>query len=54
MENKNKLKACNSCQLPETYETIEFNNSGSCNICENTTIKKEKINWDFRKKQLDK
>ncbi|MDA8533236.1 N-acetyl sugar amidotransferase [Candidatus Pelagibacter bacterium] len=47
------MKQCNKCNLPETYETIEFNKTGSCNICENTTFKKKKINWELRKKKLD-
>ena len=32
--SKNKLVKCSNCQLPETYETIEFDKAGSCNICE--------------------
>ena len=47
------MKKCNKCNLPETYETIEFNDAGSCNVCENTDFKK-KIDWVSRKKQLDK
>ena len=35
MKNKNNLKKFNSCQFPETYETIEFNNKGGSNIYEN-------------------
>ena len=27
------LKKCVKCGLPETYETIEFNNHDVCNIC---------------------
>ena len=38
--------------LPETYETIEFNNSG-CNLCHEVNTKKENINWEKRKKDLD-
>lgn len=53
MENKNKLKSCNNCQLPETYETIEFNNGGICNICDDRKFKDNKIDWKKRKKMLD-
>ena len=54
MENKNKLKSCNSCQLPETYETIEFDEKGICNICEGVRHKNEEIDWSKRKLMLDK
>lgn len=53
MKNINELKACKNCQLPETYETIEFDNKGICNICESKKYKDEEINWNKRKKQLD-
>ena len=34
-ENKEKLKKCVKCQIPETYETIEFDKKGSPSaICE--------------------
>ena len=54
MENKNKLKACNSCQLPETYETIEFDKKGVCNICSDRKFKDNNIDWKKRKELLDK
>ena len=50
---KNNLKKCNKCQLPETFETIEFQNDGSCNICNNADFKNNKIDWKARKKLLD-
>ena len=51
--NKQKLKKCVKCQLPETYETIEFDKSGTCNICEESK-KKENIDWEKRKLLLDR
>ena len=54
MQNKDNLKKCNKCQLPETYETIEFDSKGGCNICASATFKNAKIDWEDRKKQLDK
>ena len=48
------MKQCNKCGLPETYETIEFTGSGVCNICVGNTFKKDVIDWDTRKQQLDK
>jgi N-acetyl sugar amidotransferase len=49
-----KLKRCTSCVLPETHETIIFDNQGQCNICTQHTIKETKINWNERKTELDK
>jgi N-acetyl sugar amidotransferase len=47
------LKKCSRCGLPETYETIEFDDFGVCNICSNTDYKVESIDWSLRSKQLE-
>jgi N-acetyl sugar amidotransferase len=47
------MKKCASCGLPETYETIEFNEDGICNICRQQQFKQGSINWDHRKQMLD-
>ncbi len=47
------LKQCSACLLPETYETIEFDQKGVCNVCRNKEIRDEKIDWTARKTQLD-
>ena len=52
-ENKQNLKKCVKCQIPETYETIEFDKNGICNICE-ASKKKENIDWKKRKLLLDR
>ena len=54
MQNKDNLKRCNKRQLPETYEGIEFDSKGECNICASSVFKNTKIDWKSRKKQLDK
>ena len=46
------MKKCTKCLLPETYETLEFNDSG-CNICTAVTDTKKNIDWNDRKKKLD-
>ena len=51
---KSNLKKCTKCQLPETYETIEFDKDGACNICEGVKYKTENIDWKKRKLLLDK
>lgn len=47
------LKKCATCGLPETYETIEFDECGACNICAQKAFKDEAINWIDRKLSLD-
>jgi N-acetyl sugar amidotransferase len=49
-----RMKKCTKCGLPETYETIEFDQNGVCNICHSAEYKQQKIDWDVRKKKLDK
>lgn len=48
-----KLKRCSTCLLPETYETIEFDSKGCCNICSSAKVKNEQIDWNARKQKLD-
>ena len=47
------MKKCIKCGLPETYETIEFDASGVCNICLQHRFKNENIDWAKRKAMLN-
>lgn len=47
------LKRCSKCLLPETHETIVFDEKDVCNICNQIEFKQTKINWSERKKELD-
>lgn len=47
------MKKCTRCGLPETYETIEFDNDGVCNICRQQQFKQGSIDWDQRRQMLD-
>jgi len=47
------MKKCLKCGLPETYETIEYDENGICNICRSTEFKQNKIDWTLRKGMLD-
>ncbi len=47
------MKQCSKCGLPETYETIEYDSEGVCNICRQQDYRDESINWDNKKEQLD-
>ncbi len=47
------LIKCSKCGLPETYETIEFDAAGVCNICRQFEFKQESIDWSGRKNMLE-
>ena len=47
------MKKCTKCLLPETHETIEFDNVGSCNICAGQDVKNNVIDWGQKKLDLD-
>lgn len=46
------MKRCARCVLPETHETIVFDEEGVCNICRQHEFKQGKIDWSARKKEL--
>lgn len=46
------MKICSNCMIPETHETILFDNQGVCNICRQHEYKKEKIDWEAKRKEL--
>jgi len=48
-----ELIRCTKCLLPETHETIVFDQHGVCNICRQHEFKQQSIDWDARKKDLD-
>ncbi|MBF0497668.1 MAG: N-acetyl sugar amidotransferase [Deltaproteobacteria bacterium] len=48
------MRRCTKCVLPETHETIMFDEQGVCNICHQHEYKQTEIDWDARKKELDK
>jgi N-acetyl sugar amidotransferase len=47
------LRRCVKCGLPETYETIEYDSQGVCNICRGAQHKQQSIDWAERKRVLD-
>lgn len=48
----NNLRRCVKCTLPETHETIQFDNDGICNICRQYEYKKTQIDWSQRNNDL--
>lgn len=47
------MRYCSKCVLPETHETICFDDEGVCNICRQAEIKHQRIDWTARKNALD-
>ncbi len=47
------LKRCSRCLLPETHETIVFDDAGLCNICRQQEFKQKAIDWNVKKRELD-
>ncbi|HVF41158.1 MAG TPA: N-acetyl sugar amidotransferase [Gemmatimonadaceae bacterium] len=47
-----QLVRCVRCGLPETYETIEFDAAGVCNICRQREFRDSSIDWASRRWQL--
>ena len=47
------MKYCTKCILPDTHETIKFDEQGVCNICRQAEVKHQKVDWAERRKLLD-
>jgi N-acetyl sugar amidotransferase len=47
------LVRCTKCLLPETHETIVFDDAGVCNICRGQEFKQTGIDWAAKKAELD-
>jgi N-acetyl sugar amidotransferase len=46
------MKKCKRCLIPETQETITYDEEGICNVCRQQEFKKEKIDWDKKKEDF--
>lgn len=42
------MRYCTKCVLPDTHETIQFDEGGVCNICQQAERKHTAINWAER------
>lgn len=47
------MKSCNKCLYPETVDTVQFNATGTCNVCEAMEHKHTVIDWDERRRELE-
>lgn len=48
-----EMRRCVRCVIPETHETLVFDEQGVCNVCRQHETKREAIDWGQRKRDLD-
>ena len=48
------MRYCKECILPDTRPNLVIGKEGICNACKNSKEKKEKIDWNARKKAFEK
>src|SRR5436305_1045990 len=46
------MRKCTKCLVPETVDTISFDEEGVCSVCRQLEFKADRINWDERWTQL--
>jgi len=46
------LKICTRCVMPETAESLAFDEAGACSVCRQIDFKKDAIDWDKRKEEM--
>src|SRR5262249_3537785 len=47
-----ELRRCTRCLIPETHETIVYDEQGVCNICRQHEFKQQAIDWARRRAEL--
>ena len=48
------VKICKRCTISNQRPRIKFDENGICSACKFSIFKKTKIDWDKRKKELEK
>ena len=48
-----QLRRCTNCVLPETHETITFDDEGVCNICRQQEYKTKKVDWHEKREEFE-
>lgn len=48
-----EMQYCTRCVLPQTHESISFDENGVCNVCRQVELKHEEIDWQERREILD-
>jgi N-acetyl sugar amidotransferase len=47
------MRKCTKCLVPETVDTISYDEEGVCSVCRQVEFKGSAIDWDDRQRQLD-
>lgn len=47
------MKICSKCVIPETVDTVTYDENGVCSVCRQIDYRDEKIDWPERRRQLD-
>lgn len=47
------MKYCTRCILPETHDTLMFNDEGLCSVCQQIDYRDHGIDWQERRNMLD-
>lgn len=47
------MKYCTKCCLPESHESISFDDEGVCSVCRQAEVKHNDIDWEARKLMLE-
>lgn len=53
IQGENQMRYCKKCILPESHESIQFDEEGICNICRQSEVKHTEIDWNERAAMLD-
>ena len=46
------MKTCTKCVMPETAETLAFDEGGACSVCRQVEFKQTTIDWEERRKEF--
>ena len=46
------MKHCSKCVMPETSETLSFDDDGVCSVCRQVEYKHEVIDWEVKKEEF--
>ncbi len=49
-----EVRRCTRCILPENYPNIDFDENGVCRVCREHDVKYSSIDWDARRKKLER
>jgi N-acetyl sugar amidotransferase len=47
-----ELRRCTRCTIPETHETLIYDDQGVCNVCRGQEIKQDIIDWTARRRDF--